>query len=327
MGSAGGVSPALWQVAMNPGRAALFAFLLLPPAAFAQNKTENVTVTGQAPQTRDEIMRGFIHSYAAPSMLTGKLARWTTPICPLVIGLPPEQKSAVIARINKDAMSVGAPALEGKTCKPNITIAFAPDPQGLMTKITHHWSVARSTLGDIDGPMHARKVSQISAPIQAWYTTTTKGRGDLPGSWEVPWPDVTGLCGPSTPCFVGQASRLNDGIQSVFSNVFVVVDMGKIDGRNTGTIADYVAMLALSQTDAFATCRNMPSITNLLIPDCDASLKTAALSDADLAFLRGVYKTLGGDNLNLEMGDIFREMDKSLANKDLKAATPATAPK
>jgi len=47
------------------------------------------------------------------------------------------------------------------------------------------------------------------------------------------------------------------------------------------------------------------------------------LSDADLAFLRGVYKTLGGDNLNLEMGDIFREMDKSLADKDLQTEPPA----
>jgi hypothetical protein len=304
----------------------LFAFMLLPLAASAQSKTESVTVTGQTPQTRTEIMRGFVRSYVAPSMMTGKLARWTVPICPLVIGLKPQEKLAVSERIKKDAKLVGAPVSAGQTCKPNVTIAFAPDPQELMTKITEHWSVARSTLGDMDGPMHARKVSKISAPIQAWYTTTTKGRGDLPGSWEVPWPDVTQYCGPSTPCFVGEASSLNDGIQSVFSNVFIVVDVRKADGREIGTVADYVAMLALSQTNAFATCRNMPSITNLLISDCDASLKTAALSDADLAFLRGVYKTLGGDNLNLAMGDIFREMEKSLAGQDLQVAAPPNSP-
>jgi hypothetical protein len=314
------------------GARILFAGLLLPLAASAQNKTENVIVTGQAPQTRTEIMRGFVRSYVAPSMLTGKLARWTSPICPLVIGLKPEEKLAVSERIKKDAKSVGAPVSAQQACKPNVTIAFAPDPQELMTKITEHWSVARSTLGDIDGPMHARKVAKISSPIQAWYTTSIRGMGDLPGSWEVPWPDVTQYCGPSTPCFVGQASNLNNAIQSVFSNVFVVVDLGKVDGRNIGTIADYVAMLALSQTNAFSTCRGMPSITNLLTPDCDAKLKTAALSDADLAFLRGVYKTLGGDNLNLAMGDIVRQMEKSLEGRDLGAAaeqssSPAPAPK
>jgi hypothetical protein len=299
----------------------LFALLLLPLAAFAQNKTESVTVTGQTPQARTEIMRGFVHSYVAASRTTGKLARWTVPICPLVIGLSPAEKLAVSERVKKDAKSVGAPVPDRQACKPNVTIAFALDPQALMTKIADHWTMARGVLGDIDGPMHARKVSQISAPIQAWYTTTTKGRDDMPGRWEVPWPDVTQYCGPSTPCFVGDASSLNNGVKSVFSNVFIVVDMGKIDGRNTGTIADYVAMLALSQTNAFATCRNMPSITNLLISGCDAKLKTAALSDADLAFLRGVYKATSGDNLNLAMGDIVRQMEKSLADKDLKAAT------
>jgi len=317
---------------MKPGCAAhiLFTFLLLPLAASAQNKTESVTVTGQTPQARTEIMRGFVHSYVAASRTTGKLARWTVPICPLVIGLSPAEKLAVTERVKKDAKSVGAPVSAQQSCKPNITIAFAPDPQELMTKITEHWSVAKSTLGDIDGPMHARKVAKISAPIQAWYISTTRGMGDMPGSWEVPWPDVTQYCGPSTPCFVGQASSLNNGIQSVFSNVFVVVDMRKADGRAIGTMADYVAMLALSQTNAFAACRNMPSITNLLIPDCDAKLKTTALSDADLAFLRGVYKTTGGDNLNLAMGDIVREMEKSLEGQDLKAATgeqSSSAPK
>lgn len=92
-----------------------------------------------------------------------------------------------------------------------------------------------------------------------------------------------------------------------------MVDLGKVAGREIGTITDYVAMLALSQTDAFATCRTVPSITNLLMQDCDASLKTATLSDTDLAFPRGVYKTSGGDNMNLQIGDIVREMEKSPA--------------
>jgi hypothetical protein len=196
------------------------------------------------------------------------------------------------------------------------------DPQELMTKIADRWNLARSVLGDIDGPMHARKVSKITAPIQAWYGTTTRDVRDFPGSLEVPYPDVTPYCGPSTPCYVAQASVLDNGIKSVFSNVFVLVDLSKVSGREMGTIADYVAMLALSQTNAFATCRNMPSITNLLMPDCDASLKTAALSGADLAFLRGVYKANGGDNMNLVIGDIVREMEKSPAGQDVKILAP-----
>jgi hypothetical protein len=296
------------------------AFLLLSLVASAQNKTESVTVTGQAPQTRTEIMRGFARSYVAPSMITGKLARWAVPVCPLIIGLQPDQKLAVSERIKKVAELVGAPVQGQRACRPNVIVAFAMDPQDLMTKtINDHWILARTVFGDIDGPMHARKLSKISSPIQAWYGTETRGDGDLPGSQEVAYPDVTGFCGPSTPCYVVKASNLNNGIKSVFFNVFVVVDLSKIAGREIGTIADYVAMLSLSQTDSFATCRNMPSITNFLIPDCDASLKTAALSDTDLAFLRGLYKTYGGDNINLQIGDIVREMEKSPTGRNVKA--------
>lgn len=124
------------------------------------------------------------------------------------------------------------------------------------------------------------------------------------------------------PCFISQASRLGDGIPSNLASVFVVVDLGKVDGRQVGTIADYVAMLTLLKTDAFATCRPLPSVTNMLTPDCDESLKTAAMSDADLALLRGVYKTDGGEYLNLQKGDILREMEKSPAGRDVKMPTP-----
>jgi hypothetical protein len=298
------------------------AQLLLAPGASAQNKTESVTVTGQAaPQTRDETLGGFARSYVAPSRLTGKLARWVDPICPLIIGLQPDEKLAVRERLKTDARSVEAPVQPGQACRPNIIVAFATDPQELMTKvIEEHWNLARTVFGDIDGKMHARKLSKISAPIQAWYGTTTRDVRGFSGSQDVPWPEASRYCAPSAPCYVTQGSFLDDGIKSVFSTVFVVVDLNKVAGREIGTIADYVAMLALSQTDAFATCRNMPSITNLLVPGCDVSLKATALSDADLAFLRAVYKTNGGDRINLAIGDIVRKMEKSPAGRDVKGA-------
>ncbi len=276
-------------------------------------------------------MRGFVRSYVAPSRLTGKLARWVSPICPLVIGLQPDEKLAVRERIMKNARSVGAPVAARQDCRPNVIVVFAMNPQELTTKvIEERWNLGRTVFGDIDGRIHARKLSKISSPLQAWYGTTVLDARNLPGSEESAYLDVSPYCW-AAKCYAFEASNLNNGIKSVLSTVFVVVDLGKVSGRETGTIADYVTMLALSQTDAFATCRNMPSVTNFLTQDCDANLKTAALSDADHAFLRGVYKTRGGDNINLAMGDIVREMEKSLPGRDVKvpaqpgstASTPA----
>jgi hypothetical protein len=237
-----------------------------------------------------------------------------------VIGLKPEENVAVAERIRKDAQSVGARVAANQPCAPNVTVAFALEPQALMTQIAAS-ADRKGNLGDNDGAIHRRKLSQVVAPIQAWYGTKTTQAHGVPGAREVPYSDVTDFC-KAALCFITQASRLSDGIPSNLANVFVVVDLGKVDGRQVGTIADYVAMLTLLKTPAFAACRPLPSVTNLLTPDCDESLKTAALSDVDLAFLRGVYKADSGQNENLARGDILREMEKSLAGRDVKIPTP-----
>jgi hypothetical protein len=298
----------------------LLAFWLQALTASAQNRTESVTVTGQTPKARTEILRSFIRSTVAPSYGSGKLARWALPICPLVIGLKPEENAAVAERIRNDAQSVGARVAGNQPCAPNVTVAFAPDPQALMTKIAAS-ADKKGQLGDNDGAYHRRKLSQVVAPIQAWYGTKTTDVHGAPGMQEVPYPDVTDYC-KLAPCFITEGSRLGDGLPNNLARVFVVVDLGKVDGRQVGTIADYVAMLTLLKTDAFPACRPLPSVTNLLTPDCDESLKTSALSDADLAFLRGVYKANAGQNMNLAMGDIFREMEKSPAGRDVKIPAP-----
>jgi hypothetical protein len=302
------------------------ALLLLPSAASAQNKTESVTVTGQSAQTRTEIMRGFIRSTVTPSYGTGKLARWTDPVCPLVIGLTPQENAAVKERIRKDVQVAGA-TQSREPCAPNVTVAFALEPQKLITQIATSAKL-KGHIGDNDGGMHRAKLSKVVAPIQAWYGTMLTGKHGVPGVNELPYPGLQDYYG--APYFIGEASLLNDGHQSNIKNVFVVVDLDKVDGRQVGTIADYVAMLTLSETEKFATCRQMPSITNLLVADCDARLKTSALSDADLAFLRGVYKTKEGDNMNLAIGDILREMQMGAAGPDVKEPVPeqssSTAP-
>jgi hypothetical protein len=295
-------------------------FLLLPLSAAAQNKTDSVTVTGQTQKTRTEILRSFVRSTVAPSYGTGKLARWTTPICPLVIGLKPEENAAVALRIRNDAQSVGALVATNEPCAANVTVAFAPDPQALMIKIAKS-ADRMGNIGDNDGAYHRQKLSQVVAPIQAWYGTKTTQVHGGPGARQSSYPDLNDYC-QAVSCYTTEASRLGNGVPSNLSNVFVVVDLGKVDNQQVGTIADYVAMLTLLKTDAFAACRPLPSVTNLLTPDCDGSLKTAALSDADLAFLRGVYKADAGQNMNLAMGDILREMEKSPAGRNVNIPAP-----
>lgn len=290
---------------MRPLRLSLLlAFLAIAPA-IAQNET--VTVTGQATNpTRTEIIRSFIHSYVTPSRNVEKIARWADPICPVAIGLKPEENGAIAQHIRNAALSAGARVKAEVMCRPNVTVVFAQDPQDLMTQIAAHYNLAKTVMGDIDGPMHARMLAKITYPIQAWYGT------EIEDAWGTRVPSQGGM-------LISTGSRLNNGIKSDFTTVFVVVDLSKVAGREVGTIGDYVAMLTLSQTKNYGACLQIPSISNLLAPDCDDRLRTTALSDADIAFLRGVYKMDGGDKFNLARGAILDEMEKSPVSTDLKA--------
>jgi len=54
--------------------------------------------------------------------------------------------------------------------------------------------------------------------------------------------------------------------------------------------------LALTQLSSLDTCQQLPSIVNMLATGCDK--KASALTDNDLAYLRGLYKMGPGRTLS-----------------------------
>ncbi len=284
--------------------AALLLCALAAIPASAQN--ENITVTGKSePQTREQVIEGFVKSYTSPSRMLKKIARWAEPVCPATIGLGGEVDGFVSARIRETAQKIGAPSgSETRPCRINVLVVFAREPQALLDDIRlHHVGM----LGDVDSPSHAKKLATFTHAAQAWYGT------NIMDQWGGIFPSEP--CWPS-PCYmVGNVSRLSDGLRSVFYSVLVVVDVNKANGFETGAVADYVAMLALSQTNAFDSCLGLPSIANLLTPECDASLKSPRLSEADLAYLTGLYKADPGEKGNLQQGDIAASIGKRQAGR------------
>ncbi len=59
----------------------------------------------------------------------------------------------------------------------------------------------------------------------------------------------------------------------------------------------------------------MPSITNLLTPNCDDKLKPSEITPTDIAYLRGVYKMDAGAKLQIQQDQIAAEMAVSKAGK------------
>lgn len=294
-------------------RASAILALLLMPVLMAQAPdhatigVENVVVTAPRQRTRT-VIENYVMGHAMRAPALGKLTRWKLGICPQTTGVPPGFAKLVNQRLRQIAQAAGAPLAEGPSCRVNIEIVFTREPQALVDDVRKK----KPELLGFYPRARLDRIAKVDHAIQAWYATQTE---DFNGIIHTDDPKPTGMTflmtgesggnsvltpsGASMPDVtmdLGYArkmqvrgDRLGDGLRSELYHVMVVVDRGRLEGMHIGPIADYIAMMALSQTGSFDDCEGAPSITNLFAADCDPGWKTDSISDIDLAFLRGLY--------------------------------------
>ncbi len=297
--------------AMAPGL--IFAFAVsaqqeaaAPPQSVA---IENVIVT--APKQRPETaLNSFIIGHAAPSPLLGKIARWKTGICSVTLGLPPKFNLYVTQRIVRVAMTAGAPLDSSEPCRPNVAVLATPEPQKLLDFVR----AKRPALLGFHYRAQAERIATMRLPIQAWYSTATEDfdgliMADLP-SGDLGYGVMSS--NGNIPSLRVSGSRTGNGLKSEFTAAIIVVDTSKIAGQEIGPLADYIAMLALSQGQYYDVCQEIPTITNLMAPGCGGERKPNALTDIDVTYLRGLYKMDAGGSFMGERGSIAYEMKKDL---------------
>lgn len=290
---------------------------------------ESVTVTAMRPS--EAAINDFIATRAAPARLTGKLSRWRTGICPQVSGLAFKYATYAEHRLRDIAASVGAPIATDPSCKPNIEIVFTTEPQKLLDNVRERGEVY---LGYHDTAAQGEKLAAVTHPIQAWYTTATldlrgrpqidsgKGGGltlntlpiSVPGpNGDIQLPGGLPLDLPGATTREVTGSRLGDGLSSEFANVLIVAEPAKLLDYEIGALADYIAMLALSQPARFDACQEMPSISNLLSPGC-ASV-AHKITDGDIAYLRGLYKMTATASLGVQRDEVRYQMSQDLEKR------------
>jgi hypothetical protein len=103
-------------------------------------------------------------------------------------------------------------------------------------------------------------VKTVSRPIQAWYQTR----------------DCGDVCGP-------------ERFYMHLYETLVLVDQKRTAGADLTTIADYVAMLALSEPRAPDQCQTLPSVLDLYAGSCPGRSAPTGLTPTDLAYLKAVY--------------------------------------
>jgi len=296
----------------------VFVFLLLAVACAAAQPvaTEQVTVTGTKSR---EVIADFVQSFAASARMTGKLARWMKPVCPRVIGLPPNFMKFIAERIKTTAIAVGAPVDDSARCSPNIQIVFSTEPQALLDDIRRK---SPDLLGYFDNQSQIDQVAIVSRPIQAWYMTQTV---DLRGNVQVDSPHHGGgleiyfspklppLVIPHASAAAVTGSRLGDGLRSGFHHILIVANPDALKAYEMGPLGDYIALLALSQPEVQVSCRPLPSIANLFSRDCPGTADS--LTANDLGYLKGLYRMSPDRVLRTQEDEVIYQMQQSLAGK------------
>jgi hypothetical protein len=288
---------------------------------------ESITVTGIKPT--EKTISDFLLSHTAPTPVLGKIARWKKPICPLTTGLGAKYAPFVSQRIRQLAAQAGAPVNADKDCKPNIRVVFTTKPQELMDNIRRDQPLY---LGYYENRLQSAQLAAVTHPIQSWYTTATtdlrggpqidsaKGAGATidylgmtstgdPGTPTAPSAYQLNL-GPGASVRSVTGNRLNDGLSSEFFNVLIVAEPAKLLDHEIGTLADYIAMLALSQPGPLADCAEFPTILNLLVPGCNRIATN--LTDGDLAYLKALYKMTPANTLQSQRGEMRYQMQQAL---------------
>ncbi len=270
---------------------------------------ENVTVSADKTVTDADVTK-FIESFAAPTQVLGKLARWDVGVCPVAVGLRPEAIKFILQRLRDNAAKVGAPVNDRADCRPNIEIVFTTTPQGLLDNVRKEHAMY---LGYTNRSADADKLAIVTHTIQAWYTTATK---DIMGVAKVDSLRTIGLGDSDDLAFaLGSGSvsgfRMHDGRETTLFHVIIAINPIKLGDHEIGGLADYISFLALSQLASLDRCQELSSIINMLVPGCGNAAKE--MSTNDVAFLRGLYKmTLDGDlrmqedGINHEMKEAFR---------------------
>lgn len=312
---------------------ALFALVLFPLPLSAQPAAnppiESITVTA----AREAAIAKFIKTRAAPTRMTGKIARWKARICPIAYGIPAAYSGFVVQRVREVAKLVGARTDADEKCRGNIQIVFTTKPQELLDNIRRKHT---GNLGYYDTAAQANEMTVLKRPVHAYYATQT---ADLRGNRQIDTGKTTGITVtlpgvapppagggggdalqpggapitlnlPNASAMSVTGSRaLGDGLMSEFQHITIVVDTNKVIAMEMGTLADYIAMLALSQPQNFDTCQDLPSITNLLVtPACTAENMAVAMSVHDLSYLDGLYRMNLAGTVHTQRSEIGYQM-------------------
>lgn len=263
----------------------------------ARNGSEQapIIVEGRSP---DQAIRALVESLP-PAPANGHIARFEHTACPAVLGIPPDQRLAVAARMRAVGAAAGVP-MGSARCHPNVLVLVTPDKRQFIEQLARRFP---TYLGELSRREIAR-LAQSPGPTAWWHLSgmvDADGREIHPASDSVPILRTTRA-----------GSRLTEQAHSEFIGSALVVEARALEGLTTTELADYAAMRTFSGADpARLTDRNLSTILTLLDTPM-GSEAPVTLTSWDLAFLESLYRSSANTYAPGQRGEIQAGMRRAL---------------
>jgi len=267
------------------------------PAPASSQPADDIIVEGVRGQ------RKRVHEFVralddVPSF--GQIAKFHSPVCPAVLGLPAEQSRRVAERMKRVAASAGIRIGDAR-CAPNVFLIAAVGKGSTIEALNQRFpAYFRGMSGK-----EVRKLASATAPSVAWQV-----RGLLSADGTVL--KQTQMGGPVINEGTNSGSRVRAGTMPQFVASMVVVERSALTGLTTTQVADFAAMRAFADTDpGRAAGAGAPTILTLLDKGDDQPLPIT-LTHWDLGYLKSLYATPNDYYANYQRGEMERAMKKEL---------------
>lgn len=229
-------------------------------------KESGIVVTGE-PEVKNSTVRGQARRITRqPDMLHESLARYRAPICPGVIGLPPNLAILMVERILYNAGRVGLDVAKSGGCRLNILVAFVRDGAAQVAALKKHPNSIFYGLSF----QERREVMAQPGPARSWNVVVRRTRDGMPAGYQLR---------------LNSASRVRLSTRQDIELSVVVFDYAGIDGLSVSQLADYVTMRAFTRTREPSDPTSYGTILNLFSP---VAAHPGGLTQFDVAYLTAV---------------------------------------
>lgn len=277
--------------------ALLLAALALQSTAPPPQRSD-VTVTGRK-AAKPATVRAFVTEITRPS--DQQLARFHRPVCPVVLGMAEAPALMIENRIRRAASAVGARIAPTRKCDANLVVILADDGGRLVENLRTFRPDWLAGLGTVE----VRRLIRDPSPARAWTVASLRNEDGVAmgrtGLNEATALQDVGLMR------VASASIINLPTRADIDGSVVVLDRAAVVGLSLAQIGDYAAMRGLASTRP-PVGRGIGTILSLFEPG--AGPRPLQMSDADLSYLKSLYRSSGRAGRVEERNRIARELNR-----------------